>query len=64
MQTGGKTARALLELYFHPEDGLIAWLLHLRRRFDWPREWNIIEMAEFCLEPANHVWAEHQSTLS
>src|SRR6476620_6345644 len=64
MQTGGKTAWALLELYFHPEDGLIAWLLHLRRLFDWPREWNIKEMAEFCLEPANHVWAEHQSTVS
>ncbi|MBA2705210.1 MAG: hypothetical protein H0U60_15335 [Blastocatellia bacterium] len=63
MQTGGKTARALLELYFHPEEGLLAWLLHLRRMFDWPPEWNVKEMAEFCLEPANHVWAEHESTL-
>jgi hypothetical protein len=64
MQTGGKTARALLELYFHPEEGLLAWLLHLRRVFDWPGEWNIKAMAEFCLEPANHVWAEHESTVS
>lgn len=64
MQTGGKTARALLELYFHPQDGLIAWLLHLRRLFDWPADWNIKEIAEFCLDPANHVWAEHESTLS
>jgi hypothetical protein len=63
MQTGGKTARALLELYFHPDEGLLAWILHLRRVFDWPREWNIKKMAEFCLEPANHVWAAHESTL-
>ena len=64
MRTGGKTARALLELYFHPEDGLLAWLLHLRRLFDWPVEWNIKQMAEFCLEPANNVWAAHESALS
>jgi hypothetical protein len=63
MRTGGKTARALLELYFHPEDGLIAWLLHLRRLFEWPVEWNIKQMAEFCLEPANDVWAAHESAL-
>jgi len=61
MQTGGKTARALLELYFHPDEGLIAWLLHLRRLFDWPVEWNIKRIAEFCLEPANNVWAIHES---
>lgn len=58
MKTGGKTARALLELYFHPDEGLLAWLLHLRRVFDWPVEWNITQMAEFCMEPANNVWAE------
>jgi hypothetical protein len=63
MQTGGKTARSLLELYFHPEEGLLAWLLHLRRVFDWPPEWNIKKMAEFCVEPANQVWAAHESTL-
>ena len=63
MQTGGKTARALLELYFHPEEGLLAWLSHLRRVFEWPREWNIKQMAEFCLEPANQVWAAHESTI-
>ena len=64
MKTGGKTARALLELYFHPEDGLLAWLLHLRRLFEWPVEWNIKQMAEFCLEPANNVWAAHESVWS
>lgn len=58
MKTGGKTARALLELCFHPEEGLLAWLLHLRRVFNWPVEWNIKQMAEFCMEPSNNIWAE------
>jgi hypothetical protein len=57
MRTGSKTARALHELYFHPEEGLIAWLLHFRQAFDWPSTWNIKQMAEFCVDPANHVWA-------
>ena len=57
METGGKTARALHELYFHPEEGLIAWLLHLRQEFDWPTDWNIKHMAEFCVDPANHLWS-------
>ena len=64
MKTGGKTARALLELYFHPEEGLLAWLLHLRRVFDWPVEWNIEQMAEFCMEPANDVWGEPAPALN
>ncbi len=64
MKTGGKTARALLELCFHPDEGLLAWLLHLRRAFDWPVEWNIKQMAEFCMEPSNNVWAEHAPALS
>ena len=64
MKSGGKTARALLELYFHPDDGLLAWLLHLRRVFDWPVEWNMQQMADFCLEPANNVWAEHAPALN
>jgi hypothetical protein len=57
MRTGSKTARALHELYFHPEEGLLAWLLHLRRAFDWPTDWNIKQMAEFCVDPGNRVWA-------
>jgi hypothetical protein len=64
MKTGGKTARALLELYFHPAEGLLAWLLHLRRLFDWPVEWNIKQMADFCMEPANNVWAEPASAMN
>ena len=64
MKTRGKTARALLELCFHPDEGLLAWLLHLRRVFDWPVEWNVKQMAEFCMEPSNNVWAEHASVLT
>jgi len=63
MKTGGKTASALHQLYFHPEEGLLAWLLHLRRLFDWPVEWNVKQMAEFCMAPANNVWAEHAPAL-
>ncbi|CAN5699861.1 hypothetical protein BH18ACI4_BH18ACI4_01960 [soil metagenome] len=58
MRAGSKTSRALHEIYFHPEEGLIAWVLHLRRAFDWPSDWNVTQMAEFCIEPKNHVWAE------
>lgn len=64
MRTGSKTARALHELYFHPDEGLLAWLLHLRRVFDWPSDWNVKQMAEFCLDPANHVWAEAAHALN
>lgn len=63
MRTGNKTERALHELYFHPEEGLLAWLLHLRRAFDWPSEWNVKQMAQFCMDPANHVWAVRESVL-
>src|SRR6185369_5967235 len=41
MRGGRKTARALHELLFHPDEGFIAWLLHLRRAHDWPEEWNV-----------------------
>jgi hypothetical protein len=57
MRGGSKTACALHELYFNPERGLLPWLLHLRCSFDWPEDWNIKQMAEFCVDPANHLWA-------
>jgi hypothetical protein len=63
MLSHSKTVRALHELYFHPEEGLLAWLLHLRQAFDWPVDWNIKRMAEFCSEPGNHVWAVAEPTL-
>jgi hypothetical protein len=36
----------------------------LRNLFGWPIDWNIKQMAEFCAEPANNVWAEHASALT
>lgn len=63
MRSGSKTARALHELYFNPERGLIAWLLHLRRAFDWPVDWNIKRMAEFCINPVNQLWAADDISL-
>jgi hypothetical protein len=63
IRTGSKTARALHELYFHPEEGLLAWLLHLRRAFGWPADWNIKQMAEFCVDPANRVWTSETASV-
>jgi hypothetical protein len=63
MRTGSKTARALHELYFHPEEGLLAWVLHLRRAFDWPADWNIKQMAEFCVDPAHRVWTSEAASV-
>jgi hypothetical protein len=56
MRTGSKTSRALHEIYFHPEEGLLAWMLHIRQAFDWPPDWNVKQIAEFCIDPTNHVW--------
>ena len=63
MKANGKTARGLHALYFHPEEGLLAWLLHLRRAFDWPTDWNIKKMAGFCVDPANRVWATEAASV-
>ncbi|MBV8858021.1 MAG: hypothetical protein JOZ02_13895 [Acidobacteria bacterium] len=63
MRSGGKTARALHELYFNPEAGLVAWLLHLRRAFGWPEDWNVKRMADFCAEPSNRVRGEREPAL-
>ena len=48
MSTGPKTARALHQLYFHPESGFIPWLCHLRRERGWPEVINVKEAAERC----------------
>lgn len=63
MKGASKTACALHELYFNPEKGLIAWLLHLRRSFDWPEDWNIKRMAEFCVDPSNQLWADQDKAV-
>lgn len=36
--TGNKTQKALHELYFHPEQGLIVWMLHLADVLGLPRD--------------------------
>lgn len=48
MNTGGKPEKALHLLLFHPEEGLIAWLLHLRAKFGWKSGMCVREMAEWC----------------
>lgn len=48
MNVGGKTEKALHLLLFHPENGLIAWLLDLRGKFGWKSGMSIHEMAEWC----------------
>jgi len=63
MKASGKTARALHELYFNPEEGLLAWLLHLRRAFDWPPNWNVLKMAQFCADPAYRVWVNEPASV-
>jgi len=63
MKVSGKTARALHELYFNPQDGLLAWLLHLRQKFDWPTDWNILRMGEYCADPANRVWVSEPASV-
>lgn len=61
MRVGGKTTRGIHEILFNPAQGLIAWLLRLRRMFDWPAEWNIKRMADYCIDPANHLWSDPSS---
>jgi hypothetical protein len=56
MNRGSRTERALHELYFNPERGLLACLLRLRRALDWPEGWNVKRMADFCADPANGLW--------
>lgn len=48
MSSGGKPEKALHLLLFHPEEGLIAWLLHLRAAFGWKSGMRVREMAEWC----------------
>ncbi|HZT69586.1 MAG TPA: hypothetical protein VFC10_07540 [Terriglobia bacterium] len=58
MNLGSKTEKALHLLLFHPEEGLIAWLLHLRARFGWKAETSVFEMAEWCRNHWPRVEAE------
>ncbi|HEX6184198.1 MAG TPA: hypothetical protein VFZ44_10000, partial [Pyrinomonadaceae bacterium] len=57
MSRGSRTERALHELYFNPERGLLACVLRLRRALGWPEDWNVRRMADFCADPVNGLWA-------
>jgi len=50
MQGGNKSETALHHLLFHPEEGLLAWLMDLRRRLAFPSELNIAQIARWCRE--------------
>jgi hypothetical protein len=47
MTAGSKTEKALHALLFHPEEGFLAWILHLRERFDLKPELNVHGMANW-----------------
>lgn len=48
MQSGNKSEVALHHLLFHPEEGLLAWIMDLRRRLAFPSELNIAQIARWC----------------
>ncbi|HKT12168.1 MAG TPA: hypothetical protein VJW77_10130 [Terriglobia bacterium] len=58
MNTGSKTEKALHLLLFHPDEGLIPWLLHLRARFGWKGAMRVDKMAEWCRDHWPEVEAE------
>ncbi len=48
MRTGNKSEKAMHRLLFHPEDGFLAWVLHLRERLGFDPEANVEAMANWC----------------
>jgi len=48
MKTGNRSEKAIHHLLFHPLEGLVAWILHLRNKFEWQQAMNIKEMARWC----------------
>jgi len=58
MNMGSKPEKALHLLLFHPENGLIAWLLDLHARFGWQNGLCVREMAEWCRDHWPAVEAE------
>lgn len=59
MKRRNKSECVLHEFFLHPETGLIAALLRLRRHFRWPEDWNVARMAAFCADPRNRLWADY-----
>ncbi|HEX5412311.1 MAG TPA: hypothetical protein VFZ27_10660 [Terriglobia bacterium] len=58
MNTGGKPEKSLHLLLFHPEEGLIAWLLHLRAKFEWKSAMCVRGMAEWCRDHWPYIATE------
>lgn len=56
MKAGHKTRRALHEILFHPVDGFVVWISHLRRKLGWADGMNVREMADYCSAPENGIW--------
>jgi hypothetical protein len=48
MRSGNKTEKALHYLLFHPEEGFVAWVLDLQRRFGWATDANVADRAAWC----------------
>lgn len=55
MRSGSKTEKALHLLLFHPQEGFLAWILHLRGRLGWKSNTNVNDMAMWCGENWNKV---------
>jgi hypothetical protein len=58
MKCGNKAQKALHRLLFHPQEGLIAWLLHLQNMFGWQKAINIKQSAHWCQVHWNEVARE------
>ena len=43
---GSKVERALLDLYFHPQDGFIVWARHAARRLGLEREGGLVRFLD------------------
>ena len=58
MTTGSKTEKSLHRMLFHPQEGLIAWLLDLKGRLGWKQEMSVFQMAQWCQSNWKDVVAE------
>jgi hypothetical protein len=58
MPNGSKTEKALHRLLFDPQQGFIAWMLHLRRHFEWPESFNVSAAARWCAAHWPQISAE------
>lgn len=55
MTSGHKTQRTLHQLYFHPSEGFLAWIWHLRRTLGCPEWMNVGDLAHYCAAPQDGI---------